>query len=357
MIHHFSGRTANALWKNSFKAVLNSPEQESRAGTTKELLHVALSIENPEQRWITFRFPVINPAFAIAEVIWILNGRNDLSFLYHWNKNYSDYAGASPRLHGAYGFRLTKHFSFNQLARAYYVLKNNPDSRQVLLQIWDPRIDLPSRSGAAKSKDIPCNLISLVKVRNSKLEWMQILRSNDIFRGLPYNIIQFTTLQEILAGWLRLRVGTYNQISDSLHLYLHDLKSIRLVHRTQKKNTDSLALPYRESLAAFKTMEKLCCKLMTTSTSSEIGALLKNYHLPVAHKNLFLVLSAEQARRNGMGPLSRDIISRCCNPALRDIWEIWFLSKQEKMQEQVDTSIFRQKTTAKKNKQELPCHS
>jgi len=330
MIRQISGHTANDLWKSAFRAVLKSPKQESRAGTTKELLHVALSIDNPKQRWITSRFPVINPAFAIAEIIWILNGRNDLEFLYHWNKNYSDYAGDSPRLHGAYGFRLSKHFGFNQITSAYHALKNNPDSRQVLLQIWDPRIDLPSRSGAARSKDIPCNLISLVKVRNSKLEWMQILRSNDIFRGLPYNILQFTTLQEIMAGWLGLKVGTYNQISDSLHLYLRELKSIKSVHRSQKLNTDSLVLPYRESRAAFKAMEKLCCKLMTTATSSGIESLLENCRLPVAYKNLFLMLAAEQARRNALAPLTRDIISQCTNPALRDIWGIWFLSKEAK---------------------------
>lgn len=330
MIRQFSGRTANDLWKSAFRAVLASPKQESRAGTTKELLHVALSIYNPRQRWIISRSPAINPAFAIAEVIWILNGRNDLKFLHHWNKKYSDYAGDSPRLHGAYGFRISKHFGFNQLARAYSALKNNPNSRQVLLQIWDPRIDLPFRSGAARDKDIPCNLISLVKVRRSKLEWMQIVRSNDILRGLPYNIIQFTTLQEILAGWLDLTVGTYNQISDSLHLYLHDLKSMKIVNRTEKLNTDSLALPYQESTATFKTLEKLCCKLMTASESSEIEALLKGQSLPAAHKNLLLVLGAEQARRNAMKQLACDIIARCSNPALKDIWQVWFSSKERR---------------------------
>lgn len=328
MIRQFSGHTADDLWKSAYRAVLKSPKQESRAGTTKELLHVALSIDNPKQRWITSRSPIINPAFAIAEVIWILNGRNDLHFLRHWNKNYSDYAGNTPRLHGAYGFRLSKHFRLNQLHRAYRALKNKPDSRQVLLQIWDPRIDLPLPSGAARSKDIPCNLASLIKIRNSKLEWMQILRSNDIFRGLPYNIIQFTTLQEILAGWLRIEMGSFNQISDSLHLYLRDLPKTKIAHHPKKQNTDSLALPYKESMMAFRSLEKLCSKLMRATDSGGIKSVIKGQYLPTAYKNFLFVLAAEQARRYSSNPLASSFIARCSNPALRDIWNTWHVSKQ-----------------------------
>lgn len=45
------------------------------------------------------------------------------------------------------------------------------------------------------------------------------MRSNDVHRGLPYNVVQFTTLQEVMAGWLGLEVGGYHHWSDSLHLY------------------------------------------------------------------------------------------------------------------------------------------
>ena len=63
----------------------------------------------------------------------------------------------------------------------------------------------------------------MLKVRDGALEWTQILRSNDVFRGLPYNFVQFTMMQEIMAGWLNLRVGSYNQLSDSLHIYDSDI--------------------------------------------------------------------------------------------------------------------------------------
>ena len=41
------------------------------------------------------------------------------------------------------------------------------------------------------------------KVRQGKLEWSQIMRSNDVLLGMPYNFIQFTGLQEISVFSLR----------------------------------------------------------------------------------------------------------------------------------------------------------
>lgn len=43
--------------------------QSSRNGTTTELLHVAIEINDPRQRIVFAR--EMNPAFAIAEVVWL----------------------------------------------------------------------------------------------------------------------------------------------------------------------------------------------------------------------------------------------------------------------------------------------
>ena len=43
---------------------------------------------------------------------------------------------------------------------------------------------------------------------------------------IPYNFVQFSNLQEILAGWLELDVGSYNHYNDSLYLYNRDISKI-----------------------------------------------------------------------------------------------------------------------------------
>ena len=103
----------------------------------------AITIQEPTNRWVVSREPAINPAFSLAEVIWILTGRNDAGFLNYFNSALPAFAGHGSCYHGAYGFRLRRHFrdgwgrDLDQLERAYLTLCHEPDSRQAVLQIWD----------------------------------------------------------------------------------------------------------------------------------------------------------------------------------------------------------------------------
>ena len=229
MISAFQGQSADNVWQQAAEAFRRSDgvrSQNSRGGPTKEILHVATSIGDPRQRWVVSREPPLNLAFALAEVVWIMTGRRDLAFLEYWNSKYSDFVGPGPKLHGAYGYRLRHHLGIDQLDRAHQVLEHDPDTRQVVLQVWDSRIDLPAADGALADRDIPCNVVAMPKLRDGKLEWLQVIRSNDMFLGVPHNFVQFTSMQELLAGWLGVECGSYSQISDSLHVYDRDWKNV-----------------------------------------------------------------------------------------------------------------------------------
>src|SRR5207249_2638830 len=78
--------------------------QESRDQPTTELLHVATTISDPRQRIVFSR--AINPAFAIAEVISMLAGSDDLSFLAFWNPRMKKFSDDGLTLCGAYGPRI-----------------------------------------------------------------------------------------------------------------------------------------------------------------------------------------------------------------------------------------------------------
>src|SRR5437773_2183491 len=180
-MHLFEGTTADEAWLNAaskFKDPEVTHDQSSHGGQTQELLGAVFTIKNPRQRWVVSRQPALNPAFAIAEVVWIVSGRRDSAFLNYWNPKLPQFAGNAKRYHGAYGFRLRRYFGLDQLERAYQALLNNPDTRQVVLQIWDPSTDLPMEDGSPANPDIPCNICAFAKIRNRKLEWTQILRSN-----------------------------------------------------------------------------------------------------------------------------------------------------------------------------------
>ena len=138
---------------------------------------------------------------------------------------------------------------------------------------------MPEVDGKPVSPDIPCNVQSCLKVVGGSLDWLQIIRSNDLFLGLPYNLIQWTSLQEVFAGWIGLAVGSYNQVSDSLHVYDRDSSYLNQVDGTvYAKNVDSIALPREESELAFRQMET-CLEVLISNGRSAIPELSsKNPH-------------------------------------------------------------------------------
>jgi thymidylate synthase len=328
MINVISGKSADEVWvqaANLFKNKLKLKTRPSRCGEVIEILHTIFSIENPRQRWVFSRKPGINPAFALAEIVWIMNGAQDASIINFWNPVLPKYAGYYAKYHGAYGFRLRRHFGIDQLERAYLALKNNPDSRQVILQIWDPASDFPHKDGSPVSEDIPCNVSSLLKMRDNRLEWMQVIRSNDIYRGLPYNFVQFTTLQEVLAGWLEVEPGSYNQVSDSLHLYQSDNKKAFIGFLdSHPENTDSLLLPKSESEYFFNAIfKKMQIMVDPHLVKSDLYKILKLDKENKAFQNILLVIAADVARRKKWPEAAKDLMDSCTNEAYCKLWDSW----------------------------------
>ena len=330
MITTFRGPSADSAWQkatSAFRESIGVHTQNSRGGVTKEILHVGLSVEYPRQRWVVSREPALNIAFALAEVIWIMTGRRDLRFLEYWNTQLPDYVGSGADIHGAYGYRLRHHFGIDQLDRAYQALNNNSDSRQVVLQIWDSRVDFPKPDGSAVNEDVPCNTSAMVKIRDGRLEWLQTLRSNDMLLGFPHNIVQFTCVQEILAGWLGVECGSYNQISDSLHVYIQDWEKIErsIPIPSICSSSDDLSLPRQASDRIFTELEHRVEAMIDPETKPGAIEKLGSWDAaPQSYGNIAMVLAAEALRRRGLDRSAARIMSDCTNPVYQQLWSRWF---------------------------------
>lgn len=172
-----------------------------------------------------------NPFFHVMEALWILAGRKDTKFLIEFNSRMVDYSDNRRTFHAPYGYRL-RHWpgehncseymftasgddDFDQLTTAIELLKADHNTRQVVLSIWNPEIDL-----GAKTKDMPCNDMIMFKIREGALHMTVACRSNDaIWGAYGANVVQFSTLQEFVASAVGVSVGIYRQISDSFHVY------------------------------------------------------------------------------------------------------------------------------------------
>jgi thymidylate synthase len=335
----YSGATANEAWQKAavdFKNDQRFREVPSRLGDMLEIPRASFHIENPRERWVSSRKPAINPAFAIAEVVWILAGREDSKFINHWNPILPKFAGNDAVYHGAYGARLRYKFCFDQIERAYNILKNNKITRQVTLQIWCPELDMPSDDGEPRAADIPCNVCSMLKIRDSKLEWTQVMRSNDFILGTPHNFVQFTSLQEIMAGWLGLEAGSYHQLCDSLHIYKNDYGSLEssMSQNHVIPNTDRLDISKDEFEKAFPSLLKLFDSLTDSQLSKqEFNSLISSSSQPDSYMNLLYIASADTARRRGWEEEAMYASGLCANPALKQLWDSWYARCESRSQE------------------------
>lgn len=255
----------------------------------------------------------------------MLGGRADAAFLTAWNSQLPKFVGPHPVLHGAYGARLRRWFGIDQLASAYDALHHNRATRQVVLQIWSAYDDLPVDQGKPRSRDVPCNICASLKVRGGRLHWLQVMRSNDLVRGLPYNFVQFTMLQEVMAGWLDVEVGEYTHVADSLHVYNSDLEvAMHSKREDGDYNADSLAVPKVEfDLILPKMIESIAACADPEIRVTDLCALNRTVSVPESYRNLLMVVAAESARRRRWHDDAESIIRCCTNPTLVQLWRNW----------------------------------
>jgi thymidylate synthase len=328
------GGTADEVWRTAASQIQRQDgtlRQPSRGGETLELLHTCLVVRDPLARWVLNRRPAMNPAFALAEVVWILSGRDDSGFLNFWNPILPKFAGRGPLYYGAYGQRLRYRFGIDQIRFAHEALQANPESRQIVLQIWDAASDLPIEAGEPRSHDIPCKVCSLLKIRQGRLEWVQIMRSNDLKLGWPHNVVQFTTLQEMMAGWLGVTPGSYTHFSDSLHVYTDQLKGlVEPAPLALEPNADQWKLPYAETI---EIMEDIGRRMDAIREDAHDAAAIRRQgtcqYTSSAASNALSLIAADAARRAQLHDLSAELASRCSNPILRQLWQRWLERRKD----------------------------
>ena len=195
-------------------------KQESRNGDTLEFPEpVTTTYLNPTERVLFQEERDANPFFHLMESLWMLAGRNDVRFVTQYVKTMSDFSDDGTTFNGAYGYRWRHHFNIDQLPIIIRRLKENPEDRRCVLAMWDGFHDLD-----LDTKDQPCNTSIYFKIRDGKLNMTVCNRSNDMIWGAyGANAVHFSVLQEYMASMIGVDVGVYNQVSDSLHVYMNSV--------------------------------------------------------------------------------------------------------------------------------------
>jgi len=122
--------------------------------------------------------------------------------------------------------------SIDQLAVAIEQIKNNPNSRRIIINAWNVS-DLPDESISpqenvekGKMALAPCHAFIQFYVLNGKLSCQLYQRSADIFLGVPFNIASYALLTHMIAHVCDLEVGEFVHTFGDLHIYNNHFKQV-----------------------------------------------------------------------------------------------------------------------------------
>jgi len=185
---------------------------------------VGTSYSDPEERVLTWAWRDANPFFHLLESVWMLAGRADVAFPARYVERMRTYSDDGEVLHGAYGRRWRDWFPtimgagpLDQVREVIAGLRQDPNCRRQVIQMWDPETDLGYRGA-----DAPCNLTATVQVSPSgHVDMTVFCRSNDVIWGAyGANAVHFSMLQEYVAAGVGRPVGELTQVSVNWHAYL-----------------------------------------------------------------------------------------------------------------------------------------
>lgn len=220
---YISDATLDDLLRRVYLRLLKSKNRVvPTRGAATELAGVLLQLTNPRAR-LSRTERRGKPFGALGELLWYLAGNNTLEFIRYYLPGYADDSVDGNTIYGGYGPRLfNMRGTHNQVTNVVELLKNKPDSRRAVIQIFDAS-DL-----AINPKEIPCTCTLQFLIRERRLHMFTTMRSNDVFLGLPHDVFAFTMLQEIIARTLGVGLGPYKHAVGSLHLYSRDVENVQL---------------------------------------------------------------------------------------------------------------------------------
>jgi len=187
---------------------------------------VTLTIRNPKMRVLSDATRNANPFFHVMETVWMFAGRNNPTWLLQFNKRIGQYADKTEFgsiINGAYGYRWLVHWG-PQISYLIQLLKEEPTTRQAVLNMWDPSLDLFQRHW----KDRPCNTHIYFRIVNGALNMTVCNRSNDFVWGMMgANAVHMTYLHELVALATDNELGVYRVFTNNLHFYLNQYQNTK----------------------------------------------------------------------------------------------------------------------------------
>jgi thymidylate synthase len=188
----------------------------------------------------------------IYELLWFLKGDTNVKYLQEngvriWN----EWADENGDLGPVYGkqwvaWEGTDGTITNQIQNVVDTLKNNPDSRRIIVNAWNV--------GDLKDMALtPCHAMVQFYVADGKLSCQLYQRSADCFLGVPFNIASYALLTMMMAQVCELKVGEFIHTFGDAHLYSNHLEQTKLQLTREPKKLPTMKInPKVKDIFGFK---------------------------------------------------------------------------------------------------------
>ena len=173
----------------------------------------------------------------IHELLWFINGDTNISYL---NENGvkigNEWANKDGDLGPVYGYqwRNWNGDEIDQIKELISTLKNNPNSRRMLVSAWNPSV-LPDTSksfeknvASGKAALPPCHAFFQFYVNNGKLSCQLYQRSADVFLGVPFNIASYALFTMMVAQVCGYQAGDFIHTFGDAHIYNNHIDQVKL---------------------------------------------------------------------------------------------------------------------------------
>lgn len=163
----------------------------------------------------------------IYELLWFIKGDTNIKYL---NENkvsiWDEWADENGDLGPVYGHQWRKWGGNNeqeidQLLEVIEEIKNNPNSRRMLVSAWNV-------GELAKMRLAPCHVLFQFYVSNGELSCQLYQRSADAFLGVPFNIASYALLTMMIAQVTGLKVKDFVHTFGDLHLYSNHVEQAKM---------------------------------------------------------------------------------------------------------------------------------
>lgn len=158
----------------------------------------------------------------LHELLWFVSGDSNIKYLQDHNIHYwDDFADKDLNLGPVYGVQWRrwqdpKGGTIDQLQWAIDQIRNNPNSKAILVSAWNP-------ADLEEMRLPPCHTMFQFDVTKGKLRMQLYQRSSDVFLGLPFNIAQYAMLLMMVAKITGLEARELVVSIGNAHLYTNHL--------------------------------------------------------------------------------------------------------------------------------------